>query len=309
MTDPNAIRTSLYAAVGAGDTVVQAVADLVAQVRERADRPQFDVAETVETARDRISGLPADLAETVESLRERLAGLPAELPEEIAELRERFSSEELMKVAEAYLKVASDLYTALAERGEGTVERLRSQPAVGEGIDRAEELFGDAVELTEEALGTVARQTRAVGEQAAKFAGLAAGRISDTAEGVGEAIADAGDEAALRVLELGDQAEEAGSDAAERVESARTGVRETADDLTERVETVVEPTAPVTVPAETEKPESQKSDGAEKVAATPTKVVAKNPAKTVAKTPAKAPAKKAAKAPAKKAAPRKTSGS
>ena len=174
MTDQktiDSVKTSLYAAVGAGDVVVQAVADVVAQVRSRAEPPRVDVEERVGGAKERIAGLPDELTEGVENLRDRLAGLPSELPEELAELREKFTADELRKVAEAYLKVASDLYTSLAERGEETVERIRKQPAVEEGIGRAETAFGDAVELTEEALGTVARQTRAVGEQAAKLAG------------------------------------------------------------------------------------------------------------------------------------------
>jgi heparin binding hemagglutinin HbhA len=271
MTDPNvSIRNSLYAAVGAGDAVVQAVADVVAQVRERADSNRSDVGERVDSAREKLRGLPADLTESVESLRDRLAGLPAELPEELAELREKFSPEELRRVAEAYLKVASDLYASLAERGEETVERLRKQPVVEEGLERAEAAFGDAVDLTEDALGTVARQTRAVGERAAKLAGLAADRISETAEGVGEAIADAGDEAAMKVLEFADQAEGAADEAADRVEVAALEMDEAAKSVTEKA-------AP-----------------------------AKAPAKAA---PAKAPAKSAAaKAPAKKAAPRKTTG-
>ncbi|TCN54195.1 heparin binding hemagglutinin HbhA [Rhodococcus sp. SMB37] len=277
MTDPNvALRTSLYAAVGAGDAVVQAVADVVAQVRERAENTQVDVNDRVETARERIASVPADLTETIESLRSRLGELPAELPEELADLRERFSAEELRKVAEAYLKVASDLYTAFAERGEETIERLRQQPAVEERLGRAEAAFGDVVDLTEDALGTVARQTRTVGEQAAKFAGLTADRISETATEVGDAIADAGDDAALRVLELGDQAEEASGEAATRVESVKDDVDEAAETVTEKAEQAA------------------------------SKPVAKSaPAKAPAK---KAPAKTVAKAPAKKAAPRKTTG-
>ena len=75
MTDPNvSIRNSLYAAVGAGDAVVQAVADVVAQVRERAETNRADVNERVDTAREKLLALPGDLTETVESLRERLAG-------------------------------------------------------------------------------------------------------------------------------------------------------------------------------------------------------------------------------------------
>ncbi|MGN5236089.1 heparin-binding hemagglutinin [Rhodococcus sp. SJ-3] len=286
MTDPNAaLRTSLYAAVGAGDAVVQAVADVVAQVRERAENTQTDVNGRVETARERIASVPADLTETIESLRARLSELPSELPEEIADLRERFSSEELRRVAEAYLKVASDLYSAFAERGEETIERLRQQPAVEERLGRAEAAFGDVVDLTEEALGTVARQTRVVGEQAAKFAGLTADRISDTATEVGTVIADAGDDAALRVLELGEQAEEASSEAATRVESVKDDVDEAAEAVTEKQDAV----APKPV-----------------VKSAPAKTAAKAPAK---KAPAKAaPAKPAAKAPAKTAAPRKTTG-
>ncbi|OOL28330.1 heparin-binding hemagglutinin, partial [Rhodococcus rhodochrous] len=181
MTDPKNFATPLYAAVGAGDAVVQAVADVVARTRRRAETTGTDVTDRVDSARGRLADFQEDLTENVESLRERLAGLPAELPEDLAELREKFTAEELRKVAEAYLKVASDIYTALAERGEETIERLRKQPVVEESIGRAEAAFGDAVELTEEALGTVARQTRAVGEQAAKLAGRAAGRIEETA--------------------------------------------------------------------------------------------------------------------------------
>lgn len=299
MTDPTAaLRTSLYAAVGAGDAVVQAVADVVVQVRERAENPQFDVSDRVETARERIAAVPADLTETIEALRARLGDLPAELPEELADLRERFSAEELRKVAEAYLKVASDLYAAFAERGEETIDRLRQQPAVEERLGRAEAAFGDVVDLTEDALGTVARQTRAVGEQAAKFAGLTADRITDTATEVGGAIVEAGDDAALRVLELGDQAEEVSGDAATRVES----VKEDVDDAAQAVTAKADAAAAVTPEAKTVTPEVKTVTPEVK---TSTAVAKPAPAKAPAK---KAPAKTAAKAPAKKAAPRKTTG-
>ena len=112
------VKTPIFAAVGAGDAVVQAVADVVAQVRSRAESRTSEV-------NARIADISEDVTEGVESLRERLANLPAELPDEIAELRERFTPEELRKVAEAYLKVASDLYTSLAERGEMHGHALR----------------------------------------------------------------------------------------------------------------------------------------------------------------------------------------
>ena len=53
------------------------------------------------------------------------------------------------------------------------IERLRSRPAIEEAAERAEEYIEQAVELTQDALGSVATQTRAVGERAAKFVGVA----------------------------------------------------------------------------------------------------------------------------------------
>src|SRR5205823_1307217 len=130
------VKTPIYAAVGAGDAVVQAVADVVAQVRSRAESRTSEV-------NARIADLSEEVTEGVESLRERLTNLPAELPDEIAELRERFTPDELRKVAEAYLKVASDLYTSLAERGEETFERIRRTPAVEDGLERANSAAND----------------------------------------------------------------------------------------------------------------------------------------------------------------------
>ncbi|MDJ0395998.1 heparin-binding hemagglutinin [Rhodococcus sp. G-MC3] len=197
MTDPKNfdLQTPLYAAVGAGDAVVQAVADVVSQVRSRAETRGSEVTERVEGARARIADISEDVTEGVESLRERLSSLPAELPDEIADLRERFTPDELRKVAEAYLKVASDLYTSLAERGEETVERIRRTPAVEEGLERANSAANDVVDLTESALGTVASQTRAVGERAAALAGIASDKVRDSAEDLADEIDEAGDDA------------------------------------------------------------------------------------------------------------------
>ena len=138
MTDPKIvenIKTPFYAAVGTGDLVVQAVADVVSQVRARAENTNTDVSGRIDEARERWANLPTEVLEGVEQLRERLAALPSELPEELAELRERFTPEELRKVAEAYLKVASDLYVALAERGEEAVERIRGGAGHGGASD------------------------------------------------------------------------------------------------------------------------------------------------------------------------------
>jgi len=221
MTEPKeafdaVVKKPLYAYVGATDAVVQAVADVVAKVRERAaETDRDDVSEAVEGARERLSTLPADIQEQIEALRERLAGLPSELPDEIAELREKFTDEELRRAAEQYLKVAADLYAELATRGEEAVERLRNRSGVeeqiekvegfykdaqeraegivgeargraggfvGEARERAEGFVGEARDAAEDALGKVSDRTRAVGEQAAKLTGRAQAEVEETAE-------------------------------------------------------------------------------------------------------------------------------
>ena len=174
------VKKPLYATVGAGDAVVQAFADVVAKARERAENTSTDVSGRVEEARERFAALPADLQEQIESLRERLAGLPSELPEELAELREKFTVEELRAVAERYLKVALDLYADLAERGEETVERLRTRPVVEERIGRVEGLVDDAL-----------ARTKDVREQATKLANKVTGRAEDAADDAVEKVEEA----------------------------------------------------------------------------------------------------------------------
>ena len=92
-------------------------------------------------------------------------------PKRREELRGRLTSEELRKAAESYREQAIETYQSLVERGEAALERLRNQPGFEESRARAEQALSDTVELTQEALGNVASQTRAVGERAAKLIG------------------------------------------------------------------------------------------------------------------------------------------
>jgi heparin binding hemagglutinin HbhA len=144
------LRTPLLAAVGAADLALEAVNELVATLREQAGE-----ARTTATAR-------ADEA------RERLTKLQEDLPVRAEELRGRFTSDELRKVAEDYLEQVQTTYANLVDRGEAALERLRSQNVLESGRERVESYR----ELTEEALGNVASQTRAVGERAAKLVGV-----------------------------------------------------------------------------------------------------------------------------------------
>ncbi len=148
------LKAPLLAAVGAADLALATVNEIVASLRERADEARTDA-----TAR-------------VEERRARFNKLQEELPSQVSELREKLSSDELRKAAEGYAEAATAQYNKLVERGEEALTRLRSQPAIEDAANRVESVTDQAVELTQDALGTVATQTRAVGERAAKLVGV-----------------------------------------------------------------------------------------------------------------------------------------
>jgi heparin binding hemagglutinin HbhA len=148
------LRAPLLAALGAADLALATVNDLIVTLRERAEETRTDT-------RSRSA-----------ERRARLVKLQEDLPEQITELREKFTTEELRKAAEGYLEAATTRYNGLVERGEVALHRLRSQSAIGDATARAEDYVDQAFELTQEALGTVALQTRAVGERAAKLVGI-----------------------------------------------------------------------------------------------------------------------------------------
>jgi len=157
------LKTPLLAALGAADLALATVNDLITNLRERAEETRTEARSRVEERRTRLSN-------RVEERRARLSKLQEDLPDHITDLRERFTPEELRKAAEGYVEAATSRYNELVERGESALERLRSQSANEEG--RAERYAVQAVELTQEALGTVASQTRAVGERAAQLVGI-----------------------------------------------------------------------------------------------------------------------------------------
>jgi heparin binding hemagglutinin HbhA len=148
------LKAPLLAAVGAADLALATVNEIVIALRERAE------------------GARTDAETRVEEARANLNKLQEELPSQVGEIRERLNSEELRKAAEGYAETATATYNRLVERGEAALERLRSQPAIEEAAHRVETVTDQAVELTQDALGTVASQTRAVGERAAKLVGV-----------------------------------------------------------------------------------------------------------------------------------------
>ena len=159
------LKAPLLAAVGAADLALATVNEIVATLRERAEEARTDAATRAEERR-------LALTSAVDETRGRITKLQEDLPKQFGELQEKLTADELRKVAEGYAEQAQTTYSHLIERGEAALERLRSQPALEEAAERAEGYVDQAVELTQDALGTVATQTRAVGERAAKLVGV-----------------------------------------------------------------------------------------------------------------------------------------
>jgi len=161
-------RTSLLAALGAGNLASQAVVDAVAKAKER-------VAETGETARKNFDEIPTD----IESLREKLD--PAEL----------------RKVIDEYTDAALKLYNKLAESGEQAWDKIVAQPQVKKAIEqledalqaaqgRVEEVATETRERVDGMLAKVTKKTRSTGEKAARKVKSVADETAEKVEEIGE---------------------------------------------------------------------------------------------------------------------------
>ncbi|WP_099023687.1 heparin-binding hemagglutinin [Mycolicibacterium palauense] len=180
------LKAPLLAAVGAADLALATVNEIVATLRERAEDARADASARAEERRSALNT-------RVDDARDRLTKLQEDLPKQFGELQDKLTADELRKVAEEYADAAQSTYSKLVERGEAAIERLRSQPALGDAADRAEGYVEQAVELTQDALGNVASQTRAVGERAAKLVGVdLPGRVDEAVLEADEAVEDAG---------------------------------------------------------------------------------------------------------------------
>jgi heparin binding hemagglutinin HbhA len=144
------LKAPLLAAVGAADLALATVNEILLNLRERA-----------EFAGDRV-----------EDRRAALTRLQERLPRNADDIRDRLSTDELRRAAEEFFDDATETYNNLVERGEAALERIKGQPELREAADRVEGYVDQAVELTQEALGSVSAQTRAVGERAAKLVGV-----------------------------------------------------------------------------------------------------------------------------------------
>lgn len=181
----SAARTPVYAYIGANDLAIEAVSGIVSDLRTRAE--------------ETVVGLQSKAAEVPEFVQG--------VPNEVASLLNQFRPEELRKVAEAYVQVAAGIYNGLAARGEDVVTRLREEnPQLDAGLNRAEaalaqadEQIADGIEMGEEALGTVARQTRSLGVRGASKVANAAHATADAVEDAAYEVSDEVQSAAAKV--------------------------------------------------------------------------------------------------------------
>lgn len=165
------IKTSMLAALGAGNLAGQAVADAVAKARARVN-------ESSEAARKNIEELPSD----VEGLRERL------------------DPTELRKLLDEYTDAALKLYHKLAESGEQTWDRFVSQPQVKRSIEQLEE----ALQAAQERVDEVASDAR---ERMDEVVSMVAGRTRQAGERAGTVAEDVTDKVADRIVEQAPAAE------------------------------------------------------------------------------------------------------
>jgi heparin binding hemagglutinin HbhA len=195
-----ALRTPLLAALGAGDLATQAVRDAVNKTRTRVN-------EGAGAAKGAVDELPRDLAG----------------------VREKLDPAELRKLVDEYTDAAQKLYQKLADQGEDTLTKLRSQPQVSKALEQVEEAIatlqdrvgdvaGDARELADEVLAKVTRRTRSVGEKTARAA-------QTTAADAAEAIEELGDDVAHEVRSASRKA--ANRTAPRKAATTRTTTRKT----------------------------------------------------------------------------------
>lgn len=150
------IKAPFYAAVGAGDFAFSAVNDIVEKIRETVESTTSEVRAKVNEAKGRHLPEKEENPEAEGDLRELVA---------------KFSPEELRKVAEAYTKVALDIFTFLAERGEEATKRLLGQADAQGAKNAVVGKLEEVRELTDEALGKVSSSTRALGEEISRSLG------------------------------------------------------------------------------------------------------------------------------------------
>lgn len=179
----------------------------IEDVRKASEQARAMVTTAFEQARNPfLAALGAGDVAT-QAVLDALTKARTQMPNDVTELRGRLDPAELRKLVDQYAEAAQKLYVYLAEHGEETLDRLRSQPQFKKAVEqfdqaaqaaqqRAESAVGDARELADEVLGRVVRRTRSTGEKAARATEQTADAVADQ---VSEQVHEAGEQAAHEV--------------------------------------------------------------------------------------------------------------
>jgi heparin binding hemagglutinin HbhA len=134
-----------------------------------------------------------------------------DLPAELQELRTKLTAEDFRRLVDSYVTAVRSVYADLIKRGETAYRELKAQPQVKQALDTVDQVQSEiearlenAVEefrvRGESALAGVTKQTRSVGERAARytqrFSAQAAQSVDQAGSDLSEEIQEAGDEVA-----------------------------------------------------------------------------------------------------------------
>jgi heparin binding hemagglutinin HbhA len=132
-----------------------------------------------------------------------------DLPSELQELRGKLSAEDFRRLADSYLAAVRSVYEDLVKRGTGAYSKIKAQPQVKQALSTVDQVstelesrLEDTVEefrvRGESVLAGVTRQTRSVGERAARYTQRASEQAAET-------VTEASAEVAAEVKEAGDE--------------------------------------------------------------------------------------------------------
>jgi heparin binding hemagglutinin HbhA len=132
-----------------------------------------------------------------------------DLPSELQDLRTKLTAEDFRKLADSYLAAVRSVYEDLVKRGTTAYTKIRTQPQVKQALDTVDSvsteiegrLEGTVEEFRvrgESVLAGVTKQTRSVGERAARYTQQVSGQAA-------EVLTETGNEVAAEVKEAGDE--------------------------------------------------------------------------------------------------------
>ncbi len=190
----------------------------VREVRDQASKAVSDATDPLRQPALAVLGLgdvavaaAREAAERVQSGATEVQARVEDLPAEVQELRTKLTAEDFRRLVDSYLAAVRSVYTDLIKRGESAYRDITSQPQVKQALNTVDQVSSEiedrlegAVEGVrvrgESALAGVTKQTRSVGERAARttqrFSAQAAEVVAETGSELSEEIKEAGDEVA-----------------------------------------------------------------------------------------------------------------